>query len=113
LNFTSKRSLTSQSDRIHLKPPASRPLSQLNKSAVVTDNIKERQLDISIPSERDAPEVDLEIVQLLLATKDIIIEQTFKKQISNEFYRRYTLQVKSKQGKQFFIRIQYEKKRSL
>ncbi len=68
-------------------------------SSVVTDNIIERQLDISIPSERHAPDVDLEIVQLVLATKDIIIERTLEKQISNEFYRRYTLQFKNKEGK--------------
>jgi hypothetical protein len=55
-------------------------------------------LDISIPSAKDAPEVDLEIVELLLATKNIIIERTLETQISNEFYRRYTLQFKNKQG---------------
>jgi hypothetical protein len=74
-----------------------KPPSQLNKSPILTDNIVERQLDISIPSERDANEVDLEIVQLLLATKDINIERILEKQISNEFYRRFTLQFKDKQ----------------
>jgi hypothetical protein len=54
-------------------------------------------LDISIPSERDAADVDLEIVQLLLATKDIIIERILDKHISNEFYRRFTIQFPSKQ----------------
>ncbi|UJR14782.1 hypothetical protein I4U23_001770 [Adineta vaga] len=79
----------------------SRPPSHLKKSpiqsTVITENVAERQLDISIPSERDAPDVDLEIVQLVLATKDIMIERTLEKQISNDFYRKYTLQFKSKQ----------------
>ncbi|CAF1400134.1 unnamed protein product [Adineta steineri] len=76
----------------------SRPPSQLKKSPIIIiDNVTERQLDISIPSERDAPDVDLEIVQLVLATKDIIVERTLEKQISNDFYRRFTLQFKDKQ----------------
>ena len=54
-------------------------------------------MDISIPSERDATDVDLEIVQLLLATKDIIIERILEKQLSNEFYRRFTIQFPNKQ----------------
>jgi hypothetical protein len=74
----------------------SRPSSQLKKSSLPIDNLIERQLDISIPSEREAPEVDLEIVQLLLATKNIIVERILEKQISNEFYRRFTLQFKTK-----------------
>ncbi len=74
-----------------------RPPSQPQQSFIPTDKITDRQLDISIPSQRDAPEVDLEIVQLLLATKDIIVERILDKQISNEFYRRFTLQLKEKQ----------------
>ncbi|CAF4736765.1 unnamed protein product [Rotaria sp. Silwood1] len=79
----------------------SRPPSQLNKSPAQSstsiDKIIERQLDISIPSEQAAPDVDLEIIELILATKNIIIERTLKNQISNEFYRRYTLQFQNKQ----------------
>ncbi|CAF5127480.1 unnamed protein product [Rotaria sp. Silwood1] len=80
----------------------SRPPSQLNKSPAQSstsiDKIIERQLDISIPSEQAAPDVDLEIIELILATKNIIIERTLKNQISNEFYRRYTLQFQNKQA---------------
>jgi hypothetical protein len=75
----------------------SRTPSQLKKSPIPSENITDRQLDISIPSERDAADVDLEIVQLLLATKDIIIERILDKHISNEFYRRFTIQFPSKQ----------------
>jgi hypothetical protein len=75
----------------------SRPPSQLKKSPILSENITDRQLDISIPSERDTTDVDLEIVQLLLATKDIIIERILDKQISNEFYRRFTIQFSNKQ----------------
>jgi len=93
---------SSQSDYYHsIKTPnhrfnKSRPPSQLKKIPIPIDNLEERQLDISIPSEQDTTEVDLEIVQLLLATKKIIVERILEKQISNEFYRRFTIQLKSK-----------------
>ncbi|CAF4390964.1 unnamed protein product, partial [Adineta steineri] len=87
-----------QSKSAHSRMFKARPSSQLKKSPIIIiDNVTERQLDISIPSERDAPDVDLEIVQLVLATKDIIVERTLEKQISNDFYRRFTLQFKDKQ----------------
>jgi hypothetical protein len=99
-----KRSSSSQNDHYHnsSKTPnhrfnKSRPPSQLKKMPIPIDNLIERQLDICIPSERDATEVDLEIVQLLLATKNIIVERILEKQISNEFYRRFTLQFNNKQ----------------
>ncbi|CAF2078344.1 unnamed protein product [Rotaria magnacalcarata] len=76
-------------------PPT--PTSQLNKPSVLTDNVIEGQLDISIPSQQDANDIDLEIVELILAGKDIIIEQILSNQTSNEFYRRYTIQLKTKQ----------------
>ncbi|CAF1120872.1 unnamed protein product [Rotaria sordida] len=106
-HINSNRSLSSQSSRINsnniqgkqriLQSVQSRPLSQLNKSSILIDKAIERQLDISIPSEQDAPDIDLEIIELILATKHIIIERTLEKQVSNEFYRRYTLQFKNKQ----------------
>ncbi|CAF0856222.1 unnamed protein product [Adineta ricciae] len=78
------------------RPPSTTKKSPI-QSTILKENVAERQLDICIPSEKDAPDVDLEIVQLVLATKDIIVEPQLDKQVSNDFYRRYTLQFKSKQ----------------
>ena len=85
------------------RPPSTTKKSPI-QSTILTENVAERQLDICIPSEKDAPDVDLEIVQLVLATKDIIVERQLDKQVSNDFYRRYTLQFKSKQSKELLRR---------
>jgi hypothetical protein len=69
------------------------------QSTITMDNVTERQLDVSIPSEKQAPDVDLEIVQLVLATKDIHAQLMLDVHVSNDWYRRYTLQFKDKQGK--------------
>lgn len=78
-------------------PTPSRPSAQSKKSLLSPDNPLERQVDVSIPSERDASDIDLEIVQLLLATKDMIVEPLLGKQVSTEFYRRFTLQFPNRQ----------------
>lgn len=70
-------------------------------SSAHTDDVTERQIDVCIPSQREAPHIDLEIVELLLTAKDIMIEQILEKQISNEFCRRFTIQLATKQSKNF------------
>lgn len=70
----------------------------MKKSPISLENPLERQVDISIPSEREAADLDLEIVQLLLAAKGIIVKPLLDKQICNEFYRRFTFQFANKQS---------------
>lgn len=67
------------------------------------ENPIDQQVDVSIPSEHEATDLDSEIVQLLLATKGVIAKPLLDKQISNEFYRRFTLQFPSRQSIDDFL----------
>lgn len=68
------------------------------KPIVVTENVQERQLDVVIPPEKVAPMIDLEIVQLLLGTRNIDNKHILDDTVSNEYHRRFTLQLQNKQG---------------
>jgi len=65
---------------------------------------KESQLDVIIPSETEAKDMDLEIVQLLLATREILVEHIQSNDVSTDFYRRFTLQFPTKDLAEDFLR---------
>ena len=87
-----------------LKPKRARtrkhtPKTKLQSEPIVaTDNVEERQLSVVIPSEKEAPMIDLEIVQLLLGTRNIENKHISEDTVSNEYHRRFTLQLQDKQG---------------
>ena len=89
----------SHAERESRLEPTLSPASSQSSSAMPAENAADKQLDISLPPTSDAPDVDLEVVQLLLERKGITIVRVVNDQISNDFYRRFTLELFSRQGK--------------
>ena len=61
-----------------------------------------RQVDVSFPSSTLAAQIDMEMIEMILNTNDINIEDRFDEH-ENEYFRRVTLQLKRTDGIQFLF----------
>jgi hypothetical protein len=70
------------------------------KQEVAKKDDVDRQIDISFPSLKLAPNFDMEIIEMMLNVEDIKIERKLK-ECENEFFRRGTIQLERDTGTHF------------
>jgi hypothetical protein len=67
------------------------------KQESVKSDDTNRQIDISFPSLNLAPQIDMEIIEMVLNVEDIRIEKKLNEN-ENEFFRRGTVQLEREDG---------------
>ena len=83
-----KKTLTrSESFSTNRNPPVQKQDDDIN-----------RQIDISVPSLKFAPQIDMEIIEMLLNVKDIRIERKIN-ETENEYFRRGAVQLEQINGR--------------
>ncbi|CAF3089011.1 unnamed protein product [Rotaria sp. Silwood2] len=78
-----------------------RYINNSNKNLLEKDDIN-KQIDISYPSRNLAQQIDMEIIEMKLKVKNIIIEKKFQES-ENEYFRRRIIQLEQINGIEFYF----------